>query len=179
MSADGIHIKKEFIVYGQQYFYRSRYNQIPDAKVGVYLKFKNAEENRLGMPLPAGVIRLYKADSKGKLQFIGEDRIQHTPKNEEITLKIGDAFDVVAERKQMDYQNIGTRAVETEWEVVLRNHKDEDIVVSVIEPVWGEWTVMSSTHKHEKLDSQNIKFVIPVTKDGEAVLKYRVRVSFK
>ena len=179
LGADGINIQKEFIVQGDRYYFQNRTLDIPKAKVGVYLKFKNEEKNKLGMPLPAGTIRLYKADSKGKLQFIGEDRIGHTPKNEEIKLKIGDAFDVVAERKQTDYQNIGTRAVETAWEVVIRNHKKEDIVVDVIEPVWGEWTIMESSHKHEKLDAQNIKFSLPVSKDGEVKLRYRVRVSFR
>ncbi len=179
LSADGIGIEKEFIVYGQSDYYQSRYQQIPQGKVGVYLKFKNEEKNKLGMPLPAGTIRLYKADSKGKLQFIGEDRIKHTPKNEEITLKIGDAFDIVAERKQMDYQNIGTRAIETEWEVTLRNRKEEDITVTVIEPVWGEWYILKSSHTYEKMDAQNIKFRIPVAKDGEVKLTYRVRVSFR
>lgn len=179
LGADGINIIKEFVTYGEQHYYQSRYNEIPKAKIGVYLKFKNEEKNKLGIPLPAGTIRLYKADSKGKLQFIGEDRIRHTPKNEEITLKIGDAFDIVAERKQMDYQNIGTRAIETEWEVTLRNRKEEDITVTVIEPVWGEWSVMSSSHTYEKLDANNIKFSIPVAKDGETKLTYRVRVSFR
>lgn len=179
LGADGINIIKEFVTYGEQHYYQSRYNEIPKAKIGVYLKFKNEEKNKLGMPLPAGPIRLYKADSKGKLQFIGEDRIKHTPKNEEITLKIGDAFDIVAERKQTDFQNIGTRAIETEWEVTLRNRKEEDITVTVIEPVWGEWYILKSSHTYEKMDAQNIKFRIPVPKDGEVKLTYRVRVSFR
>ncbi len=179
MEAQGVSINKEFILYGDRYYYQSRYDDIPKAKVGVYLKFKNEEKNKLGMPLPAGTIRLYKADSKGKLQFIGEDRIDHTPKDEEIKLKIGDAFDIVAERKQTDFQNIGQHAIETAWEVVIRNHKEEDVVVTVIEPVWGEWYIMDESHKHEKLDANNIKFSIPVAKDGETKLTYRVRVSFR
>ncbi len=179
LSADGIRVEKEFMVSGQQHYYQSRYPSIPESKVSVYLKFKNETANQLGMPLPAGVIRLYKADSQGKLQLVGEDQIKHTPKNEEITLKIGDAFDVIAERKQMDFQNIGTRAMESEWEVTLRNHKDEDIIVTVIEPVWGEWSVINSSHTYEKMDAQNIKFRVPVPKNGEAKLKYRVRVSFR
>lgn len=179
LSADGIRVEKEFMVSGQQHYYQSRYPSIPESKVSVYLKFKNETANQLGMPLPAGVIRLYKADSQGKLQLVGEDQIKHTPKNEEITLKIGDAFDVIAERKQMDFQNIGTRAMESEWEVTLRNHKDEDIIVTVIEPVWGEWSVINSSHTYEKMDAQNIKFRVPVSKNDEAKLKYRVRVSFR
>lgn len=179
LSAEGISINKEFIVYGQRNYYQNRYNEIPKTKVGVYLKFKNEDKNKLGMPLPAGTIRLYKADSKNKIQFIGEDRIDHTPKDEEIKLKIGDAFDIVAERKQMNFQHLGSHVNETEWEVVLRNHKQEDVTVTVIEPVFGEWQVRQSSHKHEKLDAHNIKFSIPVPQDGSVKLKYRVRVSYR
>lgn len=179
LEAEGVNIDKEYIVRGQQHFYRSSYRDIPDAQVGVFLKFKNEEENNLGMPLPAGTIRLYKADTKNKLQFIGEDRIDHTPKDEEITLKIGDAFDIVAERKQMDYQNLNNRAHETAWEVVIRNHKEEDIVVNVLEPLYGEWYMRENSHDYEKLDAFTVKFKVPVKKDGEAKLTYRVRVNYR
>ncbi|MFP4473349.1 MAG: DUF4139 domain-containing protein [Candidatus Omnitrophota bacterium] len=179
LEAEGISIDKEFLLYGRQNFFRSRYNDIPKGKPGVYLKFMNTDRNNLGMPLPAGVVRLYKADSKGKLQFIGEDRIDHTPEDEEIVLKIGEAFDVVAERRQTDFQHIGKYAVETAWEVELRNHKEDDITVSVIEPVWGEWRVIDASHDHEKLDAHRIKFNIPVSQDESATLTYRVRVTFR
>lgn len=179
LSAAGAGIEKEFMVRGEEYYFQNRYQNIPKSKVGVYIKFKNEEANKLGMPLPAGTIRLYKEDSKGKMQFIGEDRIDHTPKDEEVSLKIGDAFDVVAERRQMDFQRLGNRAIETEWEVVIRNHKDEDIVVTVIEPVNGEWYITQKSHNYEKLDAHRIKFQVPVAKDAEAVLRYRVRVSFR
>ncbi|MEW5894337.1 MAG: DUF4139 domain-containing protein [Candidatus Omnitrophota bacterium] len=179
LEADKINIQKEFILYGQNHFFQSRFHEIPKSKVGVYLKFKNEAKNNLGMPLPAGTIRLYKMDNKEKLQFIGEDRIDHTPKDEEITLKIGEAFDIVAERVQMDFQNLGNRAIETAWKVVIRNHKEEDVNVTVIEPVSGEWTIIDPSQEYEKIDAQNIKFNIPVEKDGEATLTYRVRVSFR
>jgi len=179
LGADELKIEKEFVVHGDRYFYQGHYEHLPKVKVGVFLKFKNEEDNQLGMPLPAGTIRLYKEDSKGKLQFIGEDRIAHTPKDEEITLRIGDAFDIVAERKQTDYQKMGRKAIETAWEMTVRNHKDEDCVVSIIEPMVGEWSIKESSHAYEKRDAHTITFAVPVPNNGEAKLTYRVRIVLK
>ncbi len=181
LNKSGIPLTKKFIVQGNQnYFYNSYMGQnnikVP---VEVFIEFKNSKENSLGMPLPAGVIRLYKADSKGSLQFIGEDRIDHTPKDELLRLKVGKAFDIVAERKQMDYQNLGSYVTESEWEIKIRNHKEEDIVVTVLEPVHGEWRIMKSSHTYNKESAHGVSFEVPVAKDGEAVLTYRVRVSYR
>ncbi len=181
LSKSGIPLSKKFIVQGNQnYFYNSYMGQ-QDFKVPVevFIEFKNSKENALGMPLPAGIIRLYKADVKGSLQFIGEDRIDHTPKDELVRLKVGKAFDIIAERKQMDYQNLGAYAIESEWEIKIRNHKEEDVVVTVLEPVSGEWTITKSSHPYTKESAQGISFEVPVAKDGETVLTYRVRVSYR
>ncbi len=180
LSADAVGVKKEFLVYGEKsYFtrmYRERNKKQP---VGVYIKFKNSKENNLGMPLPEGIMRLYKKDADGSLQFIGEDRIEHTPKNEEIKLKIGQAFDVVAERIQTGYTRITSVLHESEWEITLRNHKEEDIEVGIIEAFYGNWKVISKSHPYEKEDAFTIRFNVKVPKDGEVKVKYRVRVGLE
>ena len=112
----------------------------------VYYQFKNEERAGLGMPMPAGVVRVYQADSKGGTQFVGEDRIDHTPKDEELNLKIGNAFDVVCERKQTDFQKIASNVYEIEYEITLRNHKATPITVEVNEPIGGTWRMVRSSH---------------------------------
>ena len=131
----------------------------------------------MGMPLPAGIMRLYKHDPDGSLQFIGEDRIGHTPRDEEIRLKIGEAFDVVAERIQREYRQITTRVHESEWEVIVRNHKKKDIKVGIVEPLFGNWAVVSNSHPYRKVNAFTIRFDVKVPSDGEVKVKYRVRVG--
>lgn len=178
LEAFGVGTEKEFLVYGiQSYFTRLYKEQNPKQSVDVYIKFKNSGDNNLGMPLPAGIMRLYKEDSEGSLQFIGEDRIDHTPKDEEIKLKIGEAFDVIAERIQTDYKEITTRLHESKWEITLRNHKEEDITVGIVEPLYGSWEVISSSHPYEKVDAFTIRFNVVVPKDEEVKVKYIIRVG--
>jgi len=142
------------------------------------MKVKNSEANHLGMPLPAGTVRLYKEDAAGSLQFIGEDVIDHTPKDEELKLKVGEAFDIVAERKQTSFQQLAGNIYESEWEITLRNHKTEDVTVAVVEPLMGfsNWEVLTSSLSYEKVDASTIRFSVPVPKDGEVKLTYKVRL---
>ncbi len=178
LEAIGVGAEKEFLVYGRQsYFTRFYREQNPKQQVNVYIKFDNSKENNLGMPLPSGIMRLYKQDSEGSLQFIGEDKIEHTPKDEEIKLKAGEAFDVVAERMQTDYTEITTELHESEWEITLRNHKEEDITVGIVESLYDSWEVISSTHPYEEVDAFTIRFDVEVPKDEEVKVKYRVRVG--
>ena len=144
----------------------------------VFYQFKNEEKAGLGMPMPAGVVRVYQADSKGGTQFVGEDRIGHTPKDETLNLKIGNAFDVVAERKQIDFEKIASNVYEVEYEVVLRNHKTTPVTVEVNEPIGGTWRIIRSTHEYTKTDAWAAQFNVPVAADGAATLKYRVRVTY-
>jgi len=180
MTSTGIRIEKIFRVNGQQYYYRNP--QTPGAPikepVEVHIKYKNSQENSLGIPLPAGTVRVYQGDSKGRVQFIGEDRITHTPKDETLDLHIGNAFDVVAERKQTDYQRLGSHAVEMAFEISLRNHKPEPITVEVNEPLGGDWQMVDSNFKYEKTAAFAAQFMVPVAADGESVLRYRVRVRW-
>lgn len=178
LEAAGVKAEKEFLVYGIQSYFMQYYRpQNPKQPVSVYVKFKNSQENHLGMPLPAGVLRLYKEDSKKSLQFVGEDRIEHTPKDEEVKVKVGEAFDVVAERRQTDFKQLTTQLYETAWEVTLRNHKEEDIVVGIVEPLYGNWQVIERSHAFQKLDAFTIRFDVPVQKDEEVKVTYRIRVG--
>ena len=178
LEASGIKAEKEFLLYGQQYYFTQYYQeQNPKQKVSVYVKFKNAQENQLGMPLPAGILRLYKQDSKGSLQFVGEDNIEHTPKDEEVKVKVGEAFDVAAERRQTDFKQLTTRMYESAWEVTLRNHKEEAVRVGIIEPLRGSWQIVEQSHPSKKLDAFTVRFDVDVPKDGEVKVTYRVRVG--
>jgi hypothetical protein len=181
LASTGIHIDKTFEIDGQEYYYRSAYRPGAPIKdpVQVHIKFKNTEANSLGMPLPAGTVRVYQGDSKGRVQFIGEDNINHTPKDETIDLHIGNAFDVVEERKQTDYQALGSHSVELAYEISIRNHKPDPVTVEVNEPIGGDWTMVDSNFKYEKTAAFAVRFHVPVAANAESVLKYRVRVRWQ
>ncbi|MFQ5880949.1 MAG: DUF4139 domain-containing protein [Candidatus Methylomirabilales bacterium] len=179
LSASDVPIRKEMIYYGAHHYYRNRYGTpISNQKVGVYLEVANTKDNRLGIPLPKGVVRVYKADRSGSLQFIGEDRIDHTPKDEQVKIKMGEAFDVVGERIQKDWRKIAWRVYEVEWEISLRNHKAEDVEVTVIEPIPGDWQVLHASHSYQKVEAHTLKFPVKISKDSGVKVKYRVRLTF-
>ena len=144
----------------------------------VYYQFKNEEKAGLGMPMPAGIVRVYQADSKGGMQFVGEDRIGHTPKDETLNLKIGNAFDVVAERKQIDFEKIASNVYEVEYELVSATTRATPVTVEVNEPIGGTWRIIRSTHEWTKTDAWAAQFNLPVPADGTTTLKYRVRVTY-
>ena len=151
-------------------------------KVDALLEFRNDKAAGLGMPLPAGRIRVSQLDdADGSLEFIGEDRIDHTPRDELVRVRLGASFDVVGERRQVDFA-IDTRArwLEEEIEISLRNRKDEPVEVQVIEPMFraGEWRLVRQSQPAEKLDARQIRFVARVAKNAETVLRYRVRYSW-
>ncbi len=182
LEGSNIKTTKEFTVNGNPNYFYQDYRNGNDYKlpVAVSVSFKNSKENNLGMPLPAGIMRLYKEDGKESLQFIGEDQISHTPKDEIIRLKIGEAFDVVVERKQTDFKIISKNVYETSWEITLRNHKKEDINVSLIETLasFGEWQVLNSSIPYEKQDVSTVKFKASVPKDGETKVTYQIRIRY-
>ncbi len=172
-------VDKRLIYYGAQDYYRTSYGvPVSNQKVGVYLDVKNSKENRLGVPLPRGRVRVYKADAAGSQQFVGEDWIDHTPKDERLRIKMGEAFDLVGERTQRDWKKLSSGVYEVEWEIALRNHKAADQTVWVIEPIPGDWQVLSATHPGEKLEAHTLRFQVPVPKEGAAKLTYRVRLRF-
>ena len=171
---------KRYVVEGQNYYYHN--HQHPGAPikdlVQVYYQFKNEAKSGLGIPMPAGVLRVYQQDSKGGVQFVGEDRITHTPKDETLNIKIGNAFDVICERKQIDFQKIASNVYEFEYEITLRNHKATAVSVEVNEPIGGTWRMLRSSHEWSKTSAWAAQFAVPVASDGTAVLKYRVRVTY-
>jgi hypothetical protein len=180
LQGSGVPVEKLFVVNGQNFYYRNAQNPGSPLKdpVQVFYKFKNEERAGLGIPLPAGNVRVYQKDSKGGILFIGEDRIEHTPKDEFITIKIGNAFDVVAERRQTDFKKIADRVYEMAFEITLRNHKDAPVTVQVNEPIGGDWDILSSTYDAKKTDAFAAQFNVPVKASGESVLKYRIRVKW-
>ena len=180
LNGSGTPVKKLFVVNGQNFYYRNRQNPGSPLKdsVQVFYKFRNDDASGLGMPMPAGVIRVYQADTKGGLQFAGEDRIDHTPKDEDVTIKIGTAFDVVCERKQTDFERIADNVYEMAFEIRLRNHKATPITVQVNEPIAGDWRMLSSTYPAKKTEAWAAQFEVPVAAGAESVLQYRVRVRW-
>ena len=153
-----------------------------NTKVNTYVEFRNDAASGLGVPLPAGRVRVSKLDSAdGGLEFIGEDVIGHTPRDETVRLKLGSAFDVVGERRQVDYAvDTHARWVEEEIEVRLRNHKSQDVEVQVREPMyrWSRWQVLTHSHEFSKDSAQLIHFSVTVPKHGETVIRYRVHYSW-
>ena len=179
LSAAAIPVTKRLIFQGQQVYFYNPYGEgsFPKQKVSVSLEIDNAQKNNLGIPLPKGTVRVYKADKDGSLQFIGEDAIDHTAKDEKITVKMGEAFDVVGERKQTDFKRIADTVSETAWEISLRNHKTVPTAVRILEPLPGDWEVLSASHKHEKADAHTLRFDVTVPKNKEIKVTYRVRVK--
>ncbi|MBT9612180.1 MAG: DUF4139 domain-containing protein [Burkholderiales bacterium] len=183
LSASSVPTAKEFMLRGADYYYRSSYGEIGQKmKVGVFVEFDNKGGN-LGIPLPKGVVRVYKKDSNGNAQFVGEDRIDHTPKNEKVRLKLGDAFDVTADKKQTSFEKIsGTTRYnyifDAAFEIVLKNAKDEAVTVKVIEPIPGDWQMQSESHPHVKEASNTAVWQVNVPANGKTKLTYKVRVRY-
>jgi hypothetical protein len=181
IEAPQIKVKKVFVFetpYYQAFWWTSPSpSSTAEEKVKVKIEIENRKENNLGIPLPKGIVRVYKADQDGSLQFIGEDQIDHTPKDEKLRLYIGDAFDLKGERKRVDYQKISDRVFEYEMEISLRNHKEEDVEMIDVEKLPGDWEILKSSHPYEKKDSQTIEFTVKVPANGEVKINYRARVT--
>jgi hypothetical protein len=180
LQGSDVPVVKIFTVNGQNYYYRNQQNPGSPIKdnVMVFYKFKNEQKAGLGMPMPAGNVRVYQKDLKGNVLFVGEDRIDHTPKDEMVTIHIGNAFDVVSERKQTDYKRIDTHTWEMEFEITLRNHKDTPVTVEVNEPIGGDWEMLNSSYKFTKTAAFAAQFQVPVAANGTSVLKYRIRAKW-
>ncbi len=179
LNVTEIPIKKELRYYGASQYYRGQLGTpLSNQKVGVFLEIANKEQHRLGIPLPKGTVRVYKAAADKSLQFIGEDLIDHTPKDEKVKIKMGEAFDVVGERTQRDWRKIASGVYETEWDVQVRNHKKEDVEVTLIEPVPGDWDVVKTSHPYEKIQAHTLQYVVKVPKDGKTTVNYRVRMRW-
>jgi len=185
VSGSSVPAEKFFVYDGAQMPFRAYYRPFTEPsygiptnkKVMVMLEFHNGEEQGLGVPLPKGKVRVYKEDVDGGAEFVGEDRIDHTPKDERVRLYLGDAFDIVGERIQTDFEKLGSRTIEESFEITLHNHKEEDVEVRVVEHLyrWSEWEIMEESQAHEKLDAQTIEYRVKVPADEEAKVSYTVR----
>lgn len=180
LTSPSVPVEKRFVVDGQEFYYRNP--QSPGAPlkdaVKLYYRFRNDEKAGMGVPMPAGIVRVYQADAKGGVLFAGEDRISHTPKDETIDLYTGNAFDIACERRQTDYRKLSGSLFEMEYEITLRNHKDTPVTVEVNEPIGGDWQMLEASHKWTKTGAWAARFEVPVAKDGTSVLKYRVRARW-
>ncbi len=189
VTANGVPAAKFFVYDGSQMQFWGYYQPVQDPgygtasnkKVMVMLEFKNGKEEGLGVPLPKGTLRVFKRDVDGSTLLVGEDAIDHTPKDERIRLYIGDAFDIVGERVQKNFKvDYDENWMEESYQITLRNHKAEDVEVRVVEHMfrWSEWKILDASQEFDKLDAQTIEFRVPVKADGEATVTYTVRYEW-
>ena len=167
--------------FGDAAYWDPNYGMSSEKKVDVHFEFENRKSSSLGIPLPKGRVRVYKKDDDGSLQLAGEDAIDHTPKDEKVRVKMGEAFDLVGERKRTDFHSdVKGRRFEETFEVRVRNHKDSDATVVVVEHLyrWTNWKIIDASEKWTKKDAQTIEFPVTVKKDGEAVVTYTVKYSW-
>ena len=184
LSATNVPVRKELLLKGRDYYYRSSYGDLGQKmKVGVYVEFDNKTRSHLGMPLPKGVVRVYKKDGSGNAQFVGEDRIDHTPKNEKVRLKLGNAFDVTADKKQTSFRKVSgdsryNYVYKSAYQIVLKNAKKKAVIVTVQEPVPGDWKITSQSHQHIKGASNTAVWKIKVPAEGKATLRYSALIRY-
>lgn len=187
LNANKVPALKKFIYDGRRGFwgihdpgYRpgEGYDTSNYKKVNIIVEIKNSRPN-LGIPLPKGKMRMYKADSRGSLQFIGEDEIDHTPKDETVRLYIGDSFDLVGEHKRIDFKRISKTEVEETFEITLKNHRNEATQVAVVEHLWADWRITAKSTDFVKKDAHTVEFLVTVPKDGEAKVTYTVRTKWQ
>jgi hypothetical protein len=144
-------------------------------------EFKNSDTNHLGLPLPKGKLRFYRGDTDGHLEFVGENTIDHTPKDETIRVYTGNAFDVVGERKRTNFHVESSQHwMDESFELRVRNHKKEAVNVRVVEHLYRSinWKLADQSHPSRKMDAQTVEFPVSVAADGEAVVTYTVHYSW-
>jgi len=180
LSAARVPVKKEYLLAGETWYYQNQASDLGrKQKVAVFLEFDNAGGD-LGKPLPKGVVRVYKKDSKGNAIFIGEDAIDHTAKNDRVRLKMGNAFDVSALRKQTAFRRLAGRpnpVYESSWRIDFNNAKDRPVTVKVVEPMPGDWEIVKESLGHAKGDAHSAVWRVTVPAEGKAALEYAVRVK--
>lgn len=174
LEKNGIAVGRRYVVEGSAGLFRGRID-VQRHDVRVEIDLANRAANQLGVPLPAGTLRMYQKDRRGAAQFVGEDTIRHTPVDETVTMTMGNAFDLVAERRQTDYRRFDSVS-ESAFEVTIRNHKETAVTVTVRERIGGDWEMLSNSHPFTKESAFGVSFQVPVEAKGAATLKYRVRV---
>lgn len=184
LSAAGVPARRELVLQGADYYYQGLSGDLgTKLKVAAFLEFDNKEASRLGVPLPKGVARVYKKDKSGNAQFIGEDRLDHTAKNEKVRLKLGNAFDVSADKKQTDFKRLSNTSkfgfvAESAYEIVLSNAKKEPVTVTVQEPIPGDWQMLAASQPHTKVSANMAVWKMTVPAEGKTVLTYRTLVRY-
>ena len=181
LAAEQVPVEKKYVLVNVAQLggnYGAKVGETERVNAEVRMKIKNDDASHLGLPLPMGVVRVYKADSDGDAIFVGEDHIKHTPKNEEVDLMLGRAFDVTARGKQVDYKRIADNVYENSYEIEVKNAKKEPVTVTLREFVPGEWTMLQESVKHEKIDSSTAEWQLNVPAEGSAKLTYKVRITF-
>jgi hypothetical protein len=178
LSASQVPVQHEYLLEGSDWYYRERQGVVGQKlKPAVFVQFDN-KGGALGKPLPAGVVRVYAKDSKGAAQFVGEDQIEHTAKDEKVRLQLGEAFDITADRVQTQFRRVADNVTESTWRIELRNAKDEAVTVRVQEPLSGDWTVLQENHKHHKASARLAQWDVPIPANGKVQLEYSVRVRW-
>ncbi|NNF67781.1 MAG: DUF4139 domain-containing protein [Gammaproteobacteria bacterium] len=183
LTASSVPAKKELVLQGNNYYYGSSYGDIGQKmKLGVFVQFENRKQDGLGMPLPKGVVRVYKRDSQGSAQFVGENNIDHTPNRESVRLKLGDAFDVTANKKQTDFQVrdrlLNRNVFDSSFEIEIKNGKTEAVEVIVREPIPGDWDMLSESAPHEKVAAGTAEWRLKIPAEKSGKLTYTVRVKY-
>jgi len=178
MDAPNITVTTVYRVESGPRWFRNFGNMDGRSPVAVYYQFQNVKDNSLGVAMPAGLVRIYGRSKSGARQFLGEDRIGHTPADEQVALEAGEAFDIVVHRSRSESKRLGDNFLRHTFTITLRNHKSEDVVVEVIESVGGFWEVTASSHAYVKLDDRKLKFGVPISAKGEQVLRYTVEVTY-
>jgi hypothetical protein len=182
LSASAIPVTKSLELRGQDYYYTQSSNDLGQRlKPQIYLEFSN-DGGGLGVPLPKGIVRIYKKDSSGNAQFVGEDNIDHTARKERIRLLLGESFDVTATKKQTDFKRVGPfndrYQYESSYSIEMRNAKDTAVTLKVVEPMPGDWTILSESAPHVKSSSATATWTITVPANGKTTLEYSVRVLY-
>ncbi len=192
ISAQNVTVNKEFVydglsdewrIWQRNYSYRdqSSFGQKSNTKVGVYISLKNSIADGLGIALPKGNVRLYKKDTDGKEHFIGEDEIDHTPKDETVRLYLGNAFDLTGKRVQKDFRVVvADHVYEETIEVTVKNHKEQPVTIMVYDHPWRwrDWVISKSSHEWDKIDHSTLRFKIQLAKDEQKTITYTVRYTW-
>jgi hypothetical protein len=178
LTGHAIPVTKEYRFANLAPGYNYQMGEAPRVNASVRLKFTNTEKSGLGIPLPQGTVRVYKADNAGQAIFVGEDAIQHTPKNEYVDLTLGQAFDVTARGKQTDFETLGDNVYESAYEIEFKNAKSEAVTVILAQTVPGDWKMLEESTNHEKADASTALWHISVPANGSTKLTYRVRVKY-
>jgi hypothetical protein len=180
LSHGGISVERRYGTTIQQHIVRAPQSGPLELPVNVQVVFQNTEQNQMGVPLPKGIVRIYSEDQAGTLQFAGEDRVNHIPRDEEVRLTMGTAFDLVVEARQTSFERSSKprQRLDSGYEVNLRNRKEEgDVTINVYARLFGDWEIREESHDYIKVDAFIVRFPVDVLAGEEVILAYSVRVT--